>query len=433
MLDAQTIRRFPGKTARQLRDRGHRGDLAPILDLLEERAALQAAISTARARLKATNREVGKLYRAGRKEEADALRRELAGAPDEVSRSEQRMRRVGQQLHASLLELPNLAHETVPVGPDEQANREVRRHGAPPDFGFRPRPHEELGKALGMLDLERAAKLSGARFAVLTGAGARLERALTQFMLDVHTKQHGYEEFWLPLLVTAETLTGTGQLPKFRDAVFKVEGRDLFLIPTAEVPLANLHASETLAAEELPKRYVAFTPSFRSEAGAYGRDTRGLIRQHQFDKVELVKVTTASTSFKELESLTRDAERILQLLELPYRVVLLSSGDMGAAATKTYDLEVWLPSAGTYREISSCSNCGSYQARRAGIRYRRHGERSRYCHTLNGSGLAVGRTWLAVLENYQQPDGSVVVPEVLRPYLDGLEVWRPGGGSETPS
>lgn len=336
------------------------------------------------------------------------------------------MREVGQRLRRALLELPNLAHESVPVGPDEQANHEVRRHGRSPKFAFRPRPHEELGTALGMLDLERAAKLSGARFAVLTGSGARLERALTQFMLDVHTKQHGYEEVWLPLMVTAETLTGTGQLPKFRDAVFKAEGRDLFLIPTAEVPLTNLHARETIEVEELPKRYVAFTPCFRSEAGAHGRDTRGLIRQHQFDKVELVKVTTAESSFEELESLTRDAERILQLLGLPYRVVLLSSGDMGAAATKTYDLEVWLPSAGTYREISSCSNCGPYQARRASIRYRaRRSERSRYCHTLNGSGLAVGRTWLAVLENYQQVDGSVVVPEVLRPYLDGLEVWRP--------
>lgn len=426
MLDTDRIRRFPEKTAQQLRDRGHRGDLSVVVGLLEERASLQGAISAARARLKAKNREIGRLYRTGRKDEAAELRRELAGAPDEVSENEQRMRRVGQELRERLLELPNLAHESVPVGADETANREVRRGGRPREFDFDPLPHEELGKSLGMLDLERAARLSGSRFAVLTGAGARLERALTRFMLDVHTKQHGYEEVWVPLLVTAETLTGTGQLPKFREDLFKAEGRDLFLIPTAEVPLTNLHARETLAAAGLPKRYVAATPCFRSEAGAHGRDTRGLIRQHQFDKVELVKVTDAETSFDELESLTRDAERILELLGLPYRVVLLSTGDMGAAARKTYDLEVWLPSAGTYREISSCSNCGDYQARRAGIRYRpAAGARTRLCHTLNGSGLAVGRTWLAVLENYQQADGSVRVPDVLRPYLDDLEVWPP--------
>ena len=426
MLDPDRIRRDPAGTAELLRNRGHSGDLSGILDLFEERRRLQALISELRAALKARNREVGALYRAGEKEAADRLRAELARAPDEVSQKEERMRAAEQELEERLLELPNLAHESVPVGSDEDANREIRRVGSPPSLSFEPKAHHELGTALGMLDLPRAAKLSGSRFAVLTGAGARLERALIQFMLDVQTKEHGYGEVWLPFLVGSRSLVGTGQLPKFADDLFKAEGRDLYLIPTAEVPLTNLHAGETLAAGELPKRFVAYTPCFRAEAGAHGKDTQGLIRQHQFDKVELVKITDEDSSFDELEALTRDAERILELLELPYRVVLLSTGDMGSAATKTYDIEVWLPSQGTYREISSCSNCGDYQARRARIRYRpAPGEKARFCHTLNGSGLAIGRTWLAILENYQQADGSVRVPEVLRPYLDGLETWRP--------
>ena len=426
MLDPDQIRRDPEGTAARLRNRGHSGDLSGILNLFEERRQLQRAISELRAALKARNREVGALYRAGEKEAADRLREELAEAPDDVSGKEERMRSTERELEEKLLELPNLAHESVPVGPDEEANLEIRRGGAPPSFDFEPRAHHELATALEMLDLPRAAKLSGSRFAVLTGAGARLERALIRFMLDVHTKEHGYEEVWLPLLVASKALVGTGQLPKFADDLFKVEGRDLYLIPTTEVPLTNLHAGETLAAEELPKRFVGYTPNFRSEAGAHGKDTQGVLRQHQFDKVELVKVTDEETSFDELEGLARDAERILELLELPYRLVLLSTGDMGVAATKCYDLEVWLPSQATYREVSSCSNCVDYQARRAGIRYRRTpGEKARFCHTLNGSGLAVGRTWLAILENYQQPDGSVTVPKVLRPYLDGLETWRP--------
>ncbi len=426
MLDPDLIRRDPEGTAERLRNRGHSGDLSGILGLFEERRRLQAAISEMRASLKARNREVGALYRAGEEEAADRLREELARAPDEVSEKEERMRSAEQKLEQSLLELPNLAHESVPVGFDEEANHEIRCAGSPPAFDFEPKAHHELGAALGMLDLPRAAKLSGSRFAVLTGAGARLERALIQFMLDVQTKERGYEEIWLPFLVSSRSLVGTGQLPKFADDLFKAEGRDLYLIPTAEVPLTNLHAGETLSAEELPKRFVSYTPCFRAEAGAHGKDTQGLIRQHQFDKVELVKVTDAESSFDELEGLTRDAEHILDLLGLPYRVVLLSTGDMGGAATKTYDIEVWLPSQGTYREISSCSNCGDYQARRARIRYRpAPGEKARFCHTLNGSGLAIGRTWLAILENYQRADGSVTVPEVLRPYLDGLEAWRP--------
>lgn len=426
MLDPALIRRRPEEVSRRLRDRGHDGDLSEVLARFDERASLQGEVSEIRAGLKAMNREIGALYRAGKREEAERLRAEVAQAPDRVSALEARQKEVEADLDRRLLELPNLADPEVPVGADEGANREIRRVGTPRDFDFTPRPHHELGAALGVLDLERAAKLSGARFAVLTGRGARLERALIQFMLEVQTKEHGYREVSPPFLVSAATLTGTGQLPKFRDDLFKAEGRDLFLIPTAEVPLTNLHAGEILAAADLPKRFVAHTPCFRSEAGAYGKDTQGVIRQHQFHKVELVKITDEASSAAELEGLTADAARILDLLELPYRVVLLSTGDLGAAARKTYDLEVWLPSAGKYREISSCSNCGDYQARRAGLRYRpAPGEKARFCHTLNGSGLAVGRAWLALLENGQQADGSVVLPEALRPFLDGAATLEP--------
>ena len=429
MLDLGRIRRNPDAVARSLRERGRSGDLSGILALVSERARLQGEISEIRARLKARNREVGALYRDGRREAAEALRRELAAAPDEVSAREDRMKAVGADLDQRLLELPNLADPEVPVGPDESANREMRRIGAPRRFDFQPRSHVDLGVGLGILDLPRAARLSGARFSVLTGAGARLERALCQFMLDLHTTRHGYEEVSVPFLVSSETLTGTGQLPKFRGDLFQVDGRDLFLIPTAEVPLTNLNAGDILTAGELPRRYVAATPCFRSEAGAYGKDTHGLIRQHQFLKVELVKITDEASSTAELEGLTRDAERVLELLELPYRVMMLSSGDMGATAARTHDLEVWLPSAGGWREISSCSNCRDYQARRARIRYREAPNgRAKYCHTLNGSGLAVGRTWLALLENHQQADGSVRIPEALRPFLDGRESLRPPTG-----
>ena len=334
---------------------------------------------------------------------------------------------IEHQREAALLVLPNLPDASVPVGKSAADNVEVRRHGQPRVFDFTPQPHWDLGPALGIIDFERATRMSGARFSVLSGAGARLARALINFMLDLHTREHGYREVEPPLLVNAAALTGTGNLPKFEADLFKVAGDwDLYLIPTAEVPLTNLHRDEILDGRELPLRYTAYTPCFRSEAGSYGQDVRGLIRQHQFDKVELVKITTPDQSFAELEALTLNAEEVLKRLELPYRTMLLCTGDMGFASAKTYDIEVWLPSQQAYREISSCSNTGSFQARRANIRFRAGGAgRTEFVHTLNGSGLAVGRTLIAILENGQQQDGSVVVPAALRPYMDGREVIAP--------
>jgi len=327
------------------------------------------------------------------------------------------------QRNAALMNLPNIPHSSVPVGQTAADNVEVRRHGEPRRFDFDPQPHWDLGPALGILDFERGVKLAGARFSVLSGQGARLSRALINFMLDVHTRDHGYREVEPPFLANSAALVGTGQLPKFEQDLFKIAGEwDLYLVPTAEVPLTNLHRGEILDGRDLPLKYTAYTPCFRSEAGSYGQDVRGLIRQHQFDKVELVKITTPDQSFDELESLTRDAEEILKRLELPYRTVLLCTGDMGFSASKTYDVEVWLPSQQTYREISSCSNTEAFQARRANIKFRAGGSgsgKADFVHTLNGSGLAVGRTLIAILENYQEADGSVTIPPALRPYMDG--------------
>jgi seryl-tRNA synthetase len=323
--------------------------------------------------------------------------------------------------------IPNLPHDSVPEGKSAADNQVVRTWSEPRRFDFEPKAHWDLGPALGILDFERATKISGSRFAILTGPGAQLERALINFMLGLHTQTHGYTEIVPPFLVSSSTLYGTGQLPKFEQDLFKIAGEwDLFLIPTAEVPVTNLYRGEILDGRLLPLKYAAYTPCFRSEAGSYGADVRGLIRQHQFDKVELVKFCTPETSYDELEGLTADAERVLQLLNLPYRTVVLSTGDTGFAAAKTYDIEVWLPSQATYREISSCSNCEAFQARRANIRYRPQGSgKAEFVHTLNGSGLAVGRTWIAILENYQQADGSVIVPEALRPFMHGREVIEP--------
>jgi seryl-tRNA synthetase len=336
---------------------------------------------------------------------------------------------IEHQRSGTLLVLPNVPHASVPIGASSADNVEVRRHGEPRAFEFEPQPHWDLGKALGILDFERAAKIAGARFSVLSGAGARLSRALINFMLDVHTREHGYREVEPPFMVNSASLTGTGNLPKFEADLFKIAGEwDLYLVPTAEVPLTNLHRDEILDGRTLPIRYTAYTPCFRSEAGSYGQDVRGLIRQHQFDKVELVKFTTPEQSYDELESLTRNAESILERLELPYRTVQLCTGDLGFASAKTYDIEVWLPSQKTYREISSCSNTEAFQARRANIKFRPAGTgKALHVHTLNGSGLAVGRTLIAILENYQQQDGSVGVPAALHQYMAGQQVIEPAG------
>jgi seryl-tRNA synthetase len=389
--------------------------------LIRERDELNAASNR-------LSKEVGALMRDGKKDEAESKKNESRKIAEQVKTAEGKVLEFDNKFREILVNLPNLPHESVPVGKDESENVEVRRWGSPRDFkaeGFDPRDHVDLGVSLGILDQERATKVTGARFAVLNGLGAKLERALINFMLDLHTGEHGYREMLPPFIVNSETLFGTGQLPKFEADLFKLnDERGLYLVPTAEVPLTNLHRDEILSEKDLPLSYTAYTPCFRSEAGSYGRDVRGLIRQHQFDKVELVKITRPEESYEALEQLTRDAERVLQLLGLPYRTLTLSTGDMGFSAAKTYDIEVWLPSQGTYREISSCSNCEAFQARRAQIRFKRDGKsKTEFVHTLNGSGLAVGRTWLAILENFQQKDGSVRVPEALAPYL-GVDVIK---------
>ena len=370
----------------------------------------------------AASKEIGGLMQAGKREEAEAKKAEAAGLKDQQSELERARDAADAEMRELLAGLPNIPAADVPVGADESANVEVRKWGEPRIFDFEIKDHVDLGENLGILDLERATKIAGSRFAILNGAGARLERALVNFMLDVHTSEHGYTETLPPFLVNRTSLFGTGQLPKFEADLFHIrDEREFALIPTAEVPVTNYHAEEILDAKDLPKYYTAYSPCFRSEAGSYGRDTRGLIRQHQFEKVELVKLALPEESENEHEKLTADAERILQLLGLSYRTVVLSTGDMGFSARKTYDIEVWLPSQQTYREISSCSNCGDFQARRMNLRFRRGGGgKPEFVHTLNGSGLAVGRTWIAILENYQQADGSIAIPEVLQHYMNGL-------------
>jgi seryl-tRNA synthetase len=408
-----------------------RGSSAPIdvfLDHEASRRRILREVEELKARRNRLSQDVAAAKRLGR--DATALvegSRHLGG---QISELDGHLRTLDSTLAEIALQFPNVPHPSVPRGSSAEENVEVRRWGAPRAFGFTARPHWELGEILGILDFERAARLAKSRFTVLWGRGARLERALTQFMLDVHTKEHGYQEVWVPHLVSAETMVATAQLPKFEEELFKTvepeAGRPLYLIPTAEVPLTALHAGEILPGDTLPRKYTAFTPCYRREAGSYGADTRGMLRQHQFDKVELVKLAAPETSYDELEAMVQDAERVLQRLELPYRTVLLCTGDMGFASAKTYDLEVWLPAQARYREISSCSNCEAFQARRAELRYRpASGGKVDYLHALNGSGLAVGRTVIAVLENYQDADGTVVVPPALRPYLDGLERLTP--------
>lgn len=388
---------------------------------VERRSVISDSDAVNQAR-NAASKEIGDLMKAGKKDVAEARKAEVAGLKDKQAELDKRRDEAESAMREILTNLPNVPADDVPVGKDESANVEIRKWGEPRVFDFEPKDHVDLAEALGILDTERAAKISGARFAILNGAGARLERALINFMLDVHTTQHEYTETLPPFMVNRTSLFGTGQLPKFADDLFHVrDEREFALIPTAEVPVTNYFAGEILDSSDLPKYYTAYTPCFRSEAGSYGRDTRGLIRQHQFEKVELIKLTAPDESEREHERLTADAEKILQLLGLPYRTVVLSTGDMGFSAKKTYDIEVWLPSQKTYREISSCSNCGDFQSRRMNLRFRRSGGgKPEFVHTLNGSGLAVGRTWVAIIENYQNEDGTIEIPEVLHPYMNGL-------------
>ncbi len=424
MLDAAFVRDHLDEVRAALERRGltYEAELSGLGVLETRRRRLIPELEELRRQQNASGEEAARARREGR--DASEI---LAASKARAQLIKQREAEVDQleaERRGVLLTLPNLPHESVPHGTSPADNLEVRRHGEPPSFTFTPKAHWDLGPALGIIDFERATKISGARFSVLIGAGARLARALIDFMLDLHTREHGYTEVEPPFLVNAATLTGTGNLPKFEGDLFKVAGDwDLYLIPTAEVPLTNLHRGEILDGRQLPIRYTAYTPCFRSEAGSYGADVRGLIRQHQFDKVELVKFATPDTSYDELESLTANAEEVLKRLGLAYRTVLLCTGDMGFASAKTYDIEVWLPGQNAYREISSCSNTEAFQARRAGIKFRPDGKgKAEFVHTLNGSGLAVGRTLIAILENCQQKDGTVVVPDVLRRYMNGMDV-----------
>ncbi len=421
MYDLAWFRANFDRIAERLQTRGNVPNLDTYRELDQRRRAAIAESEQLKARRNAESAGIARLRREGvDTTERQQSMRAIAGRIGELEEQEKAASEAFREL---LTRIPNLTHESVPVGSGEQDNVEIRRVGQPRAFDFAPKAHWDLGPELGILDLERAAKITGARFAVYWGLGARLERALINFMLDVHTREHGYTEVLPPFMVNSDSLFGTGQLPKFAQDLFKCENTDLWLIPTAEVPVTNLYRNETLDAERLPVKLCAYTPCFRSEAGSYGRDVRGIIRQHQFQKVEMVKFAHPDHSYDELEKLTADAEDILRRLGLPYRTVVLCTADTGFSAAKTYDIEVWLPGQNAYKEISSCSNFEAFQARRAAIRFKAARGKTEFVHTLNGSGLAVGRTWVAILENYQQKDGSVVVPEVLRPYL-GAEVIR---------
>ena len=417
MLDARFIRDNLELVEERLRTRGEELSLEQFKTLEGRRRELLQETENLKALRNKVSDEISRMKDKSQAQERIAEMREVSqrikGMDDDLKEAE-------AELEGLLLTIPNLPHPAIPVGASEADNVEIRKWGEPGTFPFIRKPHWEIGEALGILDFERGAKITGARFTLYKGSGARLERALINFMLDLHTERHNYVEMLPPFMVNRESMTGTGQLPKFADDLFHLEGVDFFLIPTAEVPVTNIHRGEILKATDLPLCYVAYTPCFRKEAGSYGKDTRGLIRQHQFNKVELVKLVAPSESYTELDKLLADAEKVLQLLEVPYRVVELCSGDLGFSAAKTYDIEVWLPGQDTYREISSCSNFEDFQARRASIRYRQDEKaKPEFVHTLNGSGLAVGRTVVAILENYQQADGSVVIPEVLRPYMGG--------------
>ena len=421
MLEIGRLRSEPEAVKAGLRRKGaDPGDVDRVLGLDERRRTTIAATEALKARKNEVSKQIGALKRGGG--DTAALQAEMRAVGDRVQAMDQEVASLDAEIRSLMLRIPNLPHASVPDGPDESANRVEKVWGEPPTLNFEPRAHDEIGTALGILDFERAAKISGARFVVYRGAGAMLERALISFMLDLHTSRHGYTEVLPPYLVKAAALEGTGNLPKFEQELFKVDGGEFYLIPTAEVPVTNLHRDEILEEAQLPVKYCAFTPCFRSEAGSYGKDTKGMIRQHQFHKVELVKFAHPEHSYEELEGLTKDAEAVLEALGLHYRRITLCTGDMSFSSAKTHDLEVWLPSQGRFREISSCSNFEEFQARRANIRFRPEGGgRPRFVHTLNGSGLAVGRTLVAVLEQYQRADGSVALPPALRPYCGGRD------------
>ncbi len=419
MIDVKLLRSDPEGFKRKVSRRGE--EFIPLVDELiavdEERRVLISEVEKLKAERNRLSKEIGELFKKGEKEKALNLKLRVESVSERIVEIEKDLSKINKRFNELILSIPNPPHETVPFGEDEADNVVVRYWGEKPKFDFSPVPHWDIAKDLGLLDFERAVKLSGSRFVLYRKWGAKLERALINFMLDLHTQEHGYEEIIPPFLVSTRTMTGTGQLPKFKEDLYKVEGEDLWLIPTAEVPLTNIHADEILPEKELPKYYTAYTPCFRREAGAHGRDVRGIMRLHQFNKVELVKIVHPEKSYEELEKLVKEAEKVLQLLGLHYRVVELCTGDLGFSAAKTYDIEVWIPSQERYREISSCSNCEDFQARRARIRFRDKDGKTKYVHTLNGSGLAVGRTVIAILEQYQREDGSVTVPEVLRDYM----------------
>jgi len=427
MLDLNYVRENLDQVRSKLHSRGvPPSALEDFAQADAERRRLIAESDQLNAQRNLASREIGSLMKEGKRDLAEGRRAEVNTLKTRIAELDDLRDAAEARLRDMLAALPNLPDDSVPVGKDETENVEVRRWGRSPEFGFTPKDHVDLGTALGILDLERAAKISGARFSILNGAGARLSRALVNFMLDVQTREHGYTETLPPFVVNSSSLFGTGQLPKFEDDLFKLtDERGLYLIPTGEVPVTNYHRDEIVEASALPVKFAAYSPCFRSEAGSYGRDTRGIFRQHQFEKVELVKLTLPEESFNELESLTHDAEQILQKLDLHYRVVEHVTGDLGPSAAKSYDVEVWLPSYNEFKEISSCSNCTDFQARRAQIRFRRAGgTKPEFVHTLNGSGLAIGRTWIAILENFQQEDGSIAIPDALRPYMSGMEVIR---------
>ncbi len=422
MLDLKFVRENREKVTSEIKKRGVDLDLEDLIRYDDKRKEFSKKADELKAKKNKVSDEIGKLKREGKEDVAEDKREEMKGISYEIKELDERIKRCEDSIAEILLLIPNLPDASVPVGHDETGNVEVKKWGEPAKFSFESKAHWDIGEALGIIDFERAGKITGARFALYKGAGALLERSLINFMLNLHTKEHGYTEVLPPFMVNRASMTGTGQLPKFEKELFKVENDDYFLIPTAEVPVTNIHRDEILEGDKLPIYYTAYTPCFRREAGSYGKDTRGLIRQHQFNKVELVKFVKPEDSYNELESLLLNAEEVLKRLNLPYRVIVLCTGDMGFAAAKTYDIEVWLPGQNKYREISSCSNFIDFQARRANIRFRREQKaKLEYVHTLNGSGLAVGRTLVAILENYQQEDGSVIIPEALRHYMGGME------------